>query len=81
MKGYGIIALLLALLADLQLGRVDLRPTTTEHFIDLGKLKLHMVVCFRLEPIFSTVPAASKNDACFKSGQKQHKINHLASLI
>jgi len=25
---------------------------------------------FRIEPIFATVPAASKTDACFKSGQK-----------
>jgi len=36
---------------------------------------------FRLEPIFNTAPAASKNTAQFKSGQNWPKNNHLASLI
>jgi len=35
----------------------------------------------RLEPIFNTVPAASKNTAPFKIGQNQSKNNHFASLI
>jgi hypothetical protein len=34
---------------------------------------------FKLEPIFDTAPAASKNKACFKSGQNQLKNNHLAT--
>jgi hypothetical protein len=34
---------------------------------------------FKLEPIFDTAPAASKNEACFKSGQSQLKNNHLAT--
>jgi hypothetical protein len=38
-------------------------------FTDLGKLNLTMVVDFKLKPIFATAPAASKNEACFKSGQ------------
>ena len=35
----------------------------------------------RLEPIFATAPAASKNDAHFKSGQNQLENNHLESLV
>jgi len=42
----------------------------TESLTDLGKLNFPMVVRFRLEPIVNTVPAASKNTAKFKSGQK-----------
>jgi hypothetical protein len=33
---------------------------------------------FRLEPIFITAPAASKNDAQFKSGQNQLKNKQFA---
>jgi len=36
---------------------------TTERFTDLGKQNFPMVVDFRLEPIFNTAPAASKNTA------------------
>ncbi len=36
---------------------------------------------FRLKPIFTNVPAASKNDVWFKSGQKWHKNNYLALFI
>ncbi len=43
--------------------------TTTERFTDLGKLNFRWLFGFRLEPIFNTSPAASKNDAGFKSGQ------------
>jgi len=39
----------------------------TERFTDLDKLKFVMGVIS--EPIFDTAPAASKNNACFKSGQ------------
>ena len=53
----------------------------TERFIDLGKLKLHMVVWFRFEPIFATASATFKYDACFKSGQNWLENNHDASLI
>ena len=35
---------------------------------------------FRLEPIFNTSSFASKNSTLFKSGQKLHKQNHLASF-
>jgi hypothetical protein len=42
----------------------------TEHFMDLGKLNLFMVVHFRIEPIFTaTALDALKNNAQFKSGQ------------
>ncbi len=34
-----------------------------------------------IQPIFSTVPAASKNDAKFKRGQNQLKNEQLALLI
>ena len=37
----------------------------TDRFVHLGKLNLPMVV----KSIFSTAPAASKNDASLKSGQ------------
>jgi len=36
---------------------------------------------FFAKAIFVTAPAASKNDAKFKSAQKWLKINHLSSLI
>ncbi len=42
---------------------------TTERFTDLGKLNFLMVFRFRLKPIYTTVPAASKNYVQFKSGQ------------
>jgi len=54
---------------------------TTERFIDLGKLNFPMVARFRLQPIYATAPAASKNTAPFKSDQHQLKNNHLASFI
>ncbi len=38
-------------------------------FRDLAKLNLPVVVQFKLETIFDTAPAASKNKACFKSGR------------
>ena len=34
---------------------------------------------FRLGPIFATAPADSKNNTCFKSGQKWLKDNHFDS--
>jgi len=55
--------------------------TSTEHFADLGKLNLHMVVQFRLKPIYTTVPVAVTNNAQFKSGQNQLKNNNIALLI
>ncbi len=36
---------------------------------------------FRLEPIYTTAPTTSKNNAQFKSGQNRLKNNQLASLI
>ena len=53
---------------------------STEHFTDLDKLKLQRVVWFKAHPIFATAPAASENDACFKSDQHWLKNNHHASL-
>ncbi len=38
-------------------------------------------ISFRLERIFNTTPAASKNTAWFKSGQNWLKNKQLASLI
>jgi hypothetical protein len=42
-------------------------------FTDISKQNLTMVVLFKaffkLEPIFATAPAASKNEACFKTSQ------------
>ncbi len=55
---------------------------STERFTDLGKLNLLLWwFDFRLKPIYTTAPAASKNDAQFKSGQNRLENNHLASLI
>jgi hypothetical protein len=34
---------------------------------------------FKLEPIFDAAPAASKNEAGFKSDQSRLKNNHLAT--
>jgi len=34
-----------------------------------------------LEPIYTTAPAASKNDTRLKGGQNLRKDNHLTSLI
>jgi len=48
--------------------------------IDLGKLNFPMVD-FRLEPIFSTATAASKNDAQFKRGQNRLESKQLNLLI
>ena len=53
---------------------------TTERFTDLGKLIARWRFGFRLELIFNTVPAASKNDD-FKRGQNRLKNKQLASLI
>ena len=51
-------------------------------FHRLGQAKIaHGGLVFWLEPIFATDPAASENDACFKSGQNWLKNDHLASLI
>jgi len=36
---------------------------------------------FRLRPIFNTAPAASKNNAWFKSGQNQLENKQLALFI
>jgi len=36
---------------------------------------------FRLKPIYTTAPAASKNNARFESGQNQLENDHLALLI
>ena len=47
---------------------------TTVCIRDLDKLNLvkfaYGGLVFKLEPIFATAPAASKNDACFKGGEK-----------
>jgi len=53
-----------------------------EHFTDLRKqnLLLDWWIGFRLEPIYTTAPAASKNDSRL-SGQNRLKNNHIASLI
>jgi hypothetical protein len=40
---------------------------STEHFTGLGKLNL--LIDFRLKPIFTIAPAASKNNTQFKNGQ------------
>jgi len=37
---------------------------------DLNKLILVMVVCLRLEAVFNTAPAVSKNNTHIKSGPK-----------
>ena len=47
----------------------------------LNLLLLFWWLGFRLEPMFDTASAASKNDACFKSGQSWVVNDHLASLI
>ncbi len=55
---------------------------TTMRFTDLGKLNFPMVVWFYAqEPIFSTAPAASKNDTQFKRGQNRHENKQLALFI
>jgi hypothetical protein len=36
---------------------------------------------FKLEPIFSTAPATSKNNSHYKTSQNSLKNNHLATLI
>jgi len=54
---------------------------TAERFTDLGKLNFPIWFGLRLEAIFNTAQAASKNTARFKSGQNQPKNNHLALLI
>jgi len=48
----------------------------TESFTDLGKLNFRWWFGFRLEPIFNTAPAASKNKASFKRGQIDSKISN-----
>jgi hypothetical protein len=49
----------------------------TECFTDLGKLNLTTM----LEPIFTTAPAATKNEARFLSGQNLLKIIGLHTTI
>ena len=46
---------------------------------DLGKLNL--VVWFLLKQIFDTIPAASKNDAYYKSSQKWLENNQISLLV
>jgi len=54
----------------------------TERFTDLGKLNLFMVVRFYAHAnLHYTAPAASKNDAQFKSCHNRPKNNQLASLV
>jgi hypothetical protein len=48
-------------------------------FRDLANLICQRWFNFKLEPIFDTAPAASKNEARFKSGQSQLKNNHPAT--
>ncbi len=48
---------------------------------DLGKLNLLMMVRFYARAIYNTAPAASKNNARFKSGQNRLKHNHITLLI
>jgi len=60
---------------------VNWMQIATKRFTDLVKLNFLMVFNFRLELIYNTTPAASKNDAWFKSGQNWLENNHLASLI
>jgi len=50
-------------------------------FHRFGQLNFLLVVRCRLEPDFTTAPAASKNDTQFKSGQIQLKNNQLTLLI
>ncbi len=53
-----------------------------ECFTDLKKNKICLSwLDFRREPIYTTAPAATKNDAQFKSGQNQLKNKQLALLI
>ncbi len=49
-------------------------------FRDLAKQICQCWLDFKLEPIFDTAPAASKNKARFKSGQSRLKNKHLATL-
>ncbi len=50
--------------------RIKIQQTApTERFTDLGKQNSRWRFDFGLEPIFSTAPAASKNNAQFKRGQ------------
>jgi hypothetical protein len=42
---------------------------------------MQMELDFKLKPIFAAAPVASKNDACYKSGQKGIENNLLATLI
>ncbi len=56
-----------------------LRRTDTVCFRDLAKLNSPMWFNFKLEPVFNTAPASSKNEAHFKSGQNRLKNNHLAT--
>jgi hypothetical protein len=45
------------------------------------KLNLIMVAWFKLQPIFATAPATSKNDNCYKSFQNWLENNHPPTLI
>jgi len=67
---------------NLKLEMFCFQKQPTEHFTDLGKLNFRWWFGFRLKPIFSTAPAASKNNAQFKRGQNQlDYTKQLASLI
>jgi hypothetical protein len=50
-------------------------------FTNLGNLNLLIMVLFKLEPIFATVPTASNNEAHVKSCQRRPEKNHHAALI
>jgi hypothetical protein len=43
----------------------------TQHFTDLDKLNLVMMVWFQTGEFFITAPAASKNNSFFKIGQSR----------
>jgi hypothetical protein len=47
---------------------------------DLSKLICVWWFDFKLEPIFDSATVASKNDACYKSGQNWLENNHFAIL-
>ncbi len=60
----------------------SLQKYHTVFFTDLNKPNLLIVVRFlKIKLIFSTALVASKNDACYKSGQNRLKNNHLDTLI
>jgi len=53
-----------------------------ESFSDLDKLNLvKLYLWVWLQPIYTTAPAASKNDAHIRSSQKRFDKNHLSLLV